>query len=130
MKIFKVLIIVLTLFVFSCNKESVDAEAPSLIGIWQHNISLTESEVITINQDGTGKVEWYDNNSLRDHTKVKTWYVKDNRLTLGTITFSMQPYDIDEYPKNGSSTIIEGYDTIHTGQRYIKLNATVYTENL
>jgi hypothetical protein len=112
----------------SCSKEDLTSAAPSLIGNWVHYRSAEEAEVIEINADGTGKVSWYDGVSLQRETKVKTWKIDGNRMSLGNVTFNLSPYDIDEYPTVSSSTVIEGFDTLEQGLRYMKLDGLFYTE--
>lgn len=118
----------LSCLLLSCGKEKLLDEAPSLIGVWQHYHSEEAWDIITINSDGTGKVDFFTNSKLREETKVKDWLVKDNRLYLGKVTFSLQPYTITEYPKTASSNSIEGFDTLTTAQRYVEFNQLVYVE--
>jgi hypothetical protein len=114
--------------VVSCSKEDLTSAAPSLIGNWVHYRSAEEAEIIEINADGTGKVSWYDGVSLQRETKVKTWKIDGNRMSLGNVTFNLSPYDIDEYPTISSTTVIEGFDTLEQGLRYMKLDGLFYTE--
>ena len=123
-----VIITSLLAFLVSCSKEKLIDEAPSLIGIWKHYHSDEAWDIITINADGTGKVDFFTNSKLREETKVKEWYVKDNRLYLGKVTFSLQPFTISEYPKNASSDVIEGFDTIQNGDRYMQFNQLTFVE--
>ncbi|MBD3637438.1 MAG: hypothetical protein HUJ25_08805 [Crocinitomicaceae bacterium] len=116
------------LLVFSCGKEELSTGAPSLIGVWIHYSAEDAWEKVTIEEDGTGNVEWYTNNKLHKDTKVKRWYVEDNELYLGKVTFSLKPYRIDEYPVTAGSTYIENFDTITTGQRYCVLNNFFFVE--
>lgn len=120
--------IISVFFFISCGKEDLSSSAPSLIGNWIHYRSSTEAELIKINEEGVGKVLWYDGLSLERETKEKTWKIQDNRMYLGTVTFNLKPYDINEYPKTSSITVIEGYDTLFQGLRYIQLNNQYYRE--
>lgn len=118
----------LMIFILSCGKEELLDSAPSLVGHWQHYVSETEREVILIEGDGTGKVQWYSGISLKRETKIKTWKIDGNRMYLGNVTFNLKPYDIDEYPQVSSSTTYEGLDTLYQGKSYVVLNDLFYTE--
>ena len=112
----------------SCSKEELLTEAPSLVGTWQHYSAEDAWEIIFINTDGTGKVEWYVNNKLNEETKEKNWYTKDNRLYLGKATFSFKPYNIDAYPYYVGTSDNVGFDTLTPGKRIIELNQLHYIE--
>lgn len=116
------------LILFSCGKEQLSDEAPSMIGRWLHYDATDAWEVVIINEDGTGKVEWYTNNKLHKETKIKTWYVQDNKLYLGKSTFSLSPYDVSQFPVTSSSTIVEGYDTLVQNSRYCVMNNVYFVE--
>lgn len=116
------------LVIFSCGKEDVSTGAPSLIGTWIHYSASDAWEIIYINSEGNGKVEWFTNNKLHKDTKEKTWYIKDNRLTLGKSTFSLAPYDVETYPTQSSNTVIEGFDTLMSGKKYIIMDGRYYKE--
>ena len=77
---------------------------------------------------GEANLDFFTNSKLREETKVKDWYVKDNRLYLGKVTVSLQPFTISEYPKTASSDFIEGYDTIQTGERFMQFNQLTFVE--
>ena len=121
----------IALFLFlliGCSKSTVLDEAPSLVGVWKHYTAEDAWEIIRIDQDGEGKIEWYTNNKLHKETKVKSWYVKDNTLYLGKVTFSLEPYDITEYPQTAGQEVIINFDTLKANHRYVYLNDAPYVE--
>lgn len=120
--------IIALLVLASCNKEELVSGAPSLVGDWIHYNTEAEKEIIYIDSEGNGKVVWYVGNSLERETKVKKWYVEDNRMQLGKVTFNLRPFNIDVFPTTSSNTTIEGYDTLYQGFRYIQLNDKYYRE--
>ena len=106
----------------SCNKEPLLDEAPSLVGTWQHYSAEDAWEIVYIESDGTGKVEWFTNNKLHEETNTKDWKVKQNRLYFGNVTFSLKPYTIDLYPTVIGANDTIGFDTLVQGNKYIQLN--------
>ena len=115
-------------FLISCSKEKLIIESPSLVGVWQHYSAMDAWEILIINTDGTGKVEWYTNNKLHEETKIKDWYVKENRLYFGKVTFALNPYDVTGYPQLSSQEEIIEFDTLKPLTRYIELNQLNYVE--
>jgi len=111
---------------FACGKEPLIEDAPSLVGDWQHYHSEDQWDFISIDEDGTGYVKWYTNGKLFQETKVKEWFVKDNELFLGKVTFSFKPYSIDLYPTNVSTSEIIGFDTLSPGDVKIELNQLLF----
>ena len=122
--------IFLLLVIVSCKKEKMIDAAPSMIGTWVHYEAETAWEILIINEDGSGKIIWYTNSKVYRETNVKDWYVKDNALYLGKVTFGVKPYKIDEFPLPSSTTTIEGYDTLVQGQRYCILDDLYFVEKL
>ena len=118
------------MFLLSCSKEQVLSESPSLIGKWTHYSSTDAWETILIDSDGSGKVWYYTNGKLKEETKTKTWYTEDNRLYLGKVTFSLQPYTISEYPSQISQEQIIEFDTLPLGGRVLQLNQLNFVEKL
>ncbi len=112
----------------SCSKETLLSESPSLIGKWRHYSAADAWENVIVNSDGTGKVEYYRKSKIFEETKVKDWYTEDNRMYLGKVTFSLQPYTITSYPTIASSQEILEFDTLKSGERYIQLNQLNYVE--
>ena len=99
-----------------------------MVGVWEHHSASDAWERVTIKSDGTGKIEWYTNNKLHKDTKEKKWYVEDNRLYLGKVTFSLQPYDINEFPAVCTAGSVQDYDTLVFGTRYCMLNNHYFVE--
>jgi hypothetical protein len=114
----------------SCGKEKLVDVAPSLIGTWTHYSGMDAWETLYIEESGDGTIKWYTNGKLFKDAKTKTWYVKDNTLYFGKATFSLTPYDIDEYPQMASSTEIINFDTLQMGFRYMKLDGLTFVEQL
>lgn len=122
---------ILVLIIFtSCSKEEVLSESPSLIGKWTHYSANDAWETVLIDEDGTGKVWFYTNGKLKEETKTKTWYTENNRLYLGKVTFSLQPYTISEFPKMISQEEIIAFDTLVVGARVMQLNQLNFVEKL
>lgn len=117
-----------SMVLLSCGKEELLLEAPSMVGNWIHYTSNEAWEIVYIQGDGTGYVEWYTNSKLHKDTDVKTWYVKDNRLFLGKTTFNFTPYDIETYPTLSGNTFIEGFDTMSAGKQYVVMDDKYYVE--
>jgi hypothetical protein len=115
-------------FLISCSKDKLIDEAPSLVGTWKHFYSEEAWDIITISSDGTGKVDYFTNSKLKEETKVKDWYIKDDRLYLGKVTFSLQPYTVSEYPTTASINFIEASDTVFIGERYLEFNQLIFVE--
>lgn len=124
----RLLIVPLCFIVFSCAKEELTSGAPSMIGIWIHYSDDQDWEKLVINEDGTGKIEWYANGGLNNETKTKTWYTEDNRLYFGKSTFNIKPYSVNQFPQLSTFTTTEGFDTLTQGVRYCKLNNQYFIE--
>lgn len=122
------LILPATILFLACSKEEVLTETPSLIGKWTHYSASDAWETILIDDNGTGKVWYYTNGKLKEETKTKTWYTQDNRLYLGKVTFSLQPYTISEFPSQVSQEQIVDFDTLTVGSRVMQLNQLNFIE--
>ena len=101
-----------------------------MIGTWQHYSAADAWEIVIIKEDGLGMVKWYTNNKLFQETKEKVWYVKENKLYLGKVTFSLKPYNIDGYPTTSSTTEIIELDTLTSGAKFIVLNELNFVEKI
>ncbi|MFT4601619.1 MAG: hypothetical protein ACI857_001802 [Arenicella sp.] len=123
-----VLIFSIILISFGCSKEKLIDVSPSLVGDWKHYSADDQWEIVFINSDGTGKVEYFRNSKLFEETKVKDWFTADNRLYLGKVTFSLQPYTVSEFPTLSPSLQIIEFDTLSMGVRYMQLNQLNYVE--
>lgn len=119
-------LVVVGFLLFSCGKEPLQSEAPSLVGEWKHYHSASSWDVVYIGEDGLGNVKWYTNNKLFQETKTKEWFVKDNELFLGKVTFSFKPYSIDLYPTTVAADEISGFDTLMSGDEKIELNQLTF----
>jgi len=126
----KVTFFLLSLVFISCGKEKVVDAAPSLIGTWTHYSAADAWETLFIEESGDGTIKWYTNGKLFKDAKTKTWYVKDNTLYFGKATFSLTPYDINNYPTMISSTEIQNFDTLLIGARYMELDGLTFVEQL
>ena len=99
-----------------------------MAGTWTHYTNETDHHVLYINADGTGKLEWYNNNGLHQDTKIRDWYIKDNRMYFGKVTFNGEFYDIEQYPITAGSGFSNYYDSIPASSRYCILNDVYYVE--
>lgn len=110
----------------ACGKEPLINNAPSLVGDWQHYQADEQWDFISIDENGIGYVQWYTNGKLFQETKIKEWFVKDNTLFLGKVTFSFKPYSIDLYPTTVNFPEIVGFDTLDVGDVKIELNQRLF----
>ena len=120
--------LLLFVYISSCNKEPLTEAAPSLVGKWRNYDNNGIGEQIEIYENGNGVIKTYDNWTEKTSTKERTWYIKDNELHFGKAAFNGEFYDIDEFPQTASTTIVIGIDSILPGERYIKLNKRDYKE--
>ena len=121
------------LFCFSvlllgCNKDPLLEAAPSMVGTWTHYSNVTDHHIIYINDDGSGKLEWYNDKGLYKETKERDWYIKENTLYFGKASFDGQLYRINDFPTTCTAGFANYYDSIPTGARYCKLDDVYYVE--
>ncbi len=118
----------LCLVAVSCGKEPLMDVSTEMAGTWTHYSNETDHHILYINADGTGKLEWYNDDGLYKDTKVRDWYFKDNTMYFGKTSFNGELYDIIDYPVTAGSGFSNYYDTIPPGARYCILDDVYYVE--
>lgn len=122
------LLVILSILIFSCKKETVQDAAASLIGNWKHYSAPDDWHIIHINADGTGTMEWYANGEQLEMTKSRTWYLKDNTIYFGKIAWNGELYEVLDFPSTSIAESIQLFDTLKAGKRFMKLDKGYYTE--
>ena len=118
-----------SLLVFvSCKKEKVIDAAPSLVGNWKHYSDEGNYHIIEIYDNSEGKMQWYVDNELEKFTKVRTWYMDDNTIYFGKIALNGELYEVIDFPAVSGSEVIENFDTLKVGNRFMKLDQSYYVE--
>lgn len=127
MKLF-VPLFIMSLLVFSCKKENVKDEAPSLIGTWKHYSAADAWHIIYIYENGNGKMEWFTNSKLNKDTKERTWYLKENTIYFGKMALNGELYEVIDFPTTQSTQTIENLDTLKANVRFMKLDEGYFVE--
>lgn len=122
------LLIVIVLSLTGCKKELLLDKAPSMIGTWVHYSAPNTFHIIIVKEDGTGRLEWYNEGGLYKDTPYRDWYYKDNTMYFGKVALNGELYDIIEYPKTAGSTFENNFDVIPAGSRYCILENVYYVE--
>jgi hypothetical protein len=120
--------LLLLLFILSCKKKKKVMDVhPELAGTWSHHEKPGSTHWIEIDKDGTGSMEWYENNTFKRDTKTRKWFMEDAYLIFGRGSKkSDEAFHIDQYPDTAAVTFINGYDTVNAGQRYMRLEDRIY----
>ncbi|MDA7804265.1 hypothetical protein N8987_06800 [Crocinitomix sp.] len=122
------LLLILSILLVSCSKTPILESSEAMVGTWKHYYAVGNSHTLYIFEDGSGKIEWEDNDEVSKATKVRDWYLEDNTLYFGKAAFNGESYTIEEYPRVAWEELIVYYDTIPETKKYIVLDGDYYTE--
>ena len=121
------LLIPISVFVLcfsSCNKEPAHLVDEELVGGWLHIENSNERWSIRINEDSRGDILIYDslNNFVTKYSEnSKKWRVNSTTHTLNHGLYHAS-FIILKYPTIATTEIIDGLDTIQTGETYMILD--------
>lgn len=110
----------------SCKKEKATNVSSDFVGNWKSPIHSTDTyTVFYIKSSSKGSVdEFYNGNS--SNKQFRKWYIEKNCLFYGSVSDSK--YEINKYPTLATQAIIDGSDSIKSGQRYMILNHAYYVD--
>lgn len=126
MKLFSIIFLVFLLF--ACKKTPLNEVSDSFIGIWKHYLSKSDAHTIVVLADGTGYMTSTYEGKESKPTKTREWFLEDNELFFGKVTFNGESYEVDKYPTFAWNQIINLNDTVPAGKKYVILNGNYYTE--
>lgn len=122
------ILIVLSGSLVSCKKEKLVDAAPSLVGTWKHYSATANWHIIEIYDNGEGKLQWYVDGKLEKFTKVRTWYMEDNTIYFGKLALNGELYEVIDFPAISGAEVIENYDTLKVGKRFMRLDDGYFVE--
>jgi hypothetical protein len=114
----------------SCNKKAVHKADEDFIGRWGHVENSNERWYLDIGDNSYGSITLYD--SLNDFIETfgenpRRWRInsKIRILNLGFYTHTMF---IDQYPAVATGEIVNGLDTILSGETYVILDGDYFVK--
>ncbi len=124
----KIFAICLLLITFACERTPVLEASEAMVGEWLHFSDEDDSHRVVVSPDGTGYMEWFVDGKKSLTTKMREWFLDNNRISFGKVAFNGQAYDVDQFPKTAFDEKINFHDTVPEGARYIILDGNYYTE--
>lgn len=112
----------------SCNKNTVARTKPAMTGKWKHNDSKKKKTHIVIGGDSRGWIEIHYDKSVANEITTKKWFIHNGELRFGRTPERDEIFTINVEPLTASSTIINKFDTVKPGQRYMILNKSIFVE--
>ncbi len=118
--------IVCILVIFACQKEPAIELDSNFIGNWKHNRDANKTIILQIEEDSKGYIEYFENGSFKSDTQRRKWLIKKNKLYFGWLAAKDEKFSIDQYPNVASNLIINNYDTIFSGEKYLILDGNYF----
>ncbi len=123
MRHFIILILCISLLL-SCKKK-VAKNHSEFVGTWKHRISIEQIKTLSIGPSSSGYTD-LTTNGVSNREDSKNWYIKNDQLIFGGALVKSETFSIDTYPTTANYQMTLDYDTVKIGQKYMKLNNTVY----
>lgn len=117
---------ILLIFV-SCKKKPANEIDEHIDGSWRHYYGENWYFDLTIQKNSRGELERYENGMTSGTFKFK-WLIKNNKLYHGWLCGKRDAMEINKYPTIADTIIINNFDTILDGRRYIILDGNYYVD--